>query len=634
MPDALQEDMGDVAKKMGLAELKIVDLSAPSATSHIPGELTLPLDIQGERKAVHMRISQEDSNHSSSIFHAELNEFPIFAGLILMLSLVFLTGGFIFFYIYKPLQRLSDIIRQRHKIDGTTLARVQAKGEIKEFAEALRESWSENVVLERERAAWNTAKQVAHDIRSPLAALNSVLKDLSQLPEEKRILMRSAVGRIGDIANSLIEKNREAASVASGTEPSAREAPTTGSAQLVSSLVDSLVTEKRLQFRSQLSVEIDSRFDPSSYGLFASVPPSEFKRVISNLVNNAVEALPRKGMVTVLLASNGDSIEIRVQDNGKGIHTDVLERLGQRGETHGKPGGSGLGLYHAKTSVESWGGSLTIASEPGKGTTVTIRLPRAHSPEWFVSSLAISPGASIIVFDDDASIHQVWQGRFESAHFKEHGIQVLHFSTPAELRSWARTDARTAKAPLYLMDYELTGYRETGLSLAEELGIGTRTILVTSRFEEKSILDDLLRIKARLIPKSLAGFVPICIEEETARERFDAVLIDNDPLTRMNWKMAASQSGRKLKSFSTVAEFLKEAPAISRETSVYVDAKLADGVNGAQESLRIHELGFQEIYLATGHEAARFSAYKHLRGVVGKDPPWNEDSTLTPRPPD
>ncbi|OGR46075.1 MAG: hypothetical protein A2X37_06185 [Elusimicrobia bacterium GWA2_66_18] len=466
------------------------------------------------------------------------------------------------------------------------------------------------------------AAQVAHDIRSPVAALDTVLKDLSQLPEEKRVMIRGAVGRIRDIANNLLEQNRKEARGESGHEPAAA---VPGSAQLLSNIVDSLITEKRLQFRAQIGIEIDSRLDPSSYGLFAAIPPSEFKRVLSNLINNAVESLPEKGLVTVQLAANGDSTEIRVQDNGKGIPQDVLARLGQRGETHGKAGGSGLGLYHAKTSVGSWGGSLIIDSELGKGTAVTIRLPRARPPEWFVSGLVLSPGAPIVVLDDDASIHQVWQGRFESVHVKDHGVEVLHFSTPAELRSWARTDARAAKDPLYLLDYELVGYRDTGLSLAEELGIGARTILVTSRYEEKGVLADSLRLKARLIPKSLAGFVPIRIKKDEVPERLDAVLIDDDPLTRMTWTMAATRSGKKFQSFSTVAEFFKEAPAISHETPIYIDADLADGVNGAQESLSVRDLGFQDIHLATGHEAARFAAYKHLRGVVGKEPPWSQE---------
>ncbi len=556
-------------------------------------------------------------------------------GFIALLSLVIvLVGGirFINGELMALSDRLSGVLDRMSRLGVEQLEEIENTGDEQDVAQVkeifdLRRRIVEILVNSRElieqAAAARIEAQVAHDIRSPLAALDSVLKDLSQLPEEKRVLIRSAVGRIRDIANNLIEKNRAAARIASGPESAAHEAlAESGSAHLLSGIIDSLVSEKRLQFRSQLGVEIDSRLDPSSYGLFAAVPPSEFKRVISNLINNAVEALSGKGLVTVRLASSGDSTEIRVRDNGKGIPPDMLARLGQRGETHGKPGGSGLGLYHAKTSVESWDGRLTIESEPGKGTTMTISLPCARPPEWFVSELPIAPGAAVVVLDDDASIHQVWQGRFESAHVKNHGVEVLHFSTPAELRSWARTDARAAKNTLYLMDYELLGYRETGLSLAEELGIGARTILVTSRFEEKGVLADSLRLKARLIPKSLAGFVPIHIEKENVPERYDAVLIDDDSLVRMTWKMAAARSGKRFQSFATVAEFLKEAPAVGRETPVYVDADLADGVNGAQESVMIHELGFQEIYLATGHEAAKFAAYKHLRGVIGKEPPW------------
>jgi len=262
---------------------------------------------------------------------------------------------------------------------------------------------------------------------------------------------------------------------------------------------------------------------------------------------------------------------------------------------------------------------------------VTIRLPLARPPEWFVSALEMTSGAAVVVLDDDTSIHQIWQRRFESADGENHGVEVLHFSTPSELRSWVRATGRTPEATLYLMDFELVGYRETGLSLAEELGIEARTILVTSRFEEKDVLADALGLKVRLIPKSLAGFVPIRIEPPKAPERLDAILIDDDPLARMTWSLAASRSGKKFQSFPTVADFLRGASTVGLETPIYVDAELGEGVDGAQESMRIRDIGFQEIYLATGHEAAKFADFKHLCGVVGKEPPWLEPSPTAPR---
>ena len=88
--------------------------------------------------------------------------------------------------------------------------------------------------------------------------------------------------------------------------------------------------------------------------------------------------------------------------------------------------------------------------------------------------------------------------------------------------------------------------------------------------------------------------------------------------------MTASRLGKKLRAFSTAAEFFTAVAGIDRATPVYVDSELGDGVKGDVESLRIHELGFGEIYLATGHEPGKFAGLAHLRGVIGKGPPWSD----------
>ena len=76
--------------------------------------------------------------------------------------------------------------------------------------------------------------QVAHDIRSPLAALNTALKHLKELPEQERILIRNATRRISDIANNLLGKYK-----IRGNENITK-------AELASSLLDHLTSEKRV----------------------------------------------------------------------------------------------------------------------------------------------------------------------------------------------------------------------------------------------------------------------------------------------------------------------------------------------------------------------------------------------------
>jgi len=493
----------------------------------------------------------------------------------------------------------------------------------------------------------NLASQVAHDIRSPLSALDTMLKDVSQLPEEKRTIIRSAVSRIHDIANNLLEKNRQAKSPSSASSDSKST-----EICLLSSLIEPAITEKRLQFRSKIGVEIDSRLATSSYGLFAKIQPVEFKRMLSNLVNNAVEALDEKGSVILSLDHENERIIIKVQDTGKGIPPEILAKLGQRGETHGKVGGSGLGLYHARTTVESWGGSLKIESALGKGTTTTLTLPQATPPDWFVSELQLNPGTPVVILDDDTSIHQVWDGRFQSARVKEKGIEIIHFSTPKELRKWVRNNSNIVKNALCLFDYELLGYSETGLSLAEELNLGSQTILVTSRYEEKQILDNCIRLSVRMIPKALAGYVPIKIVDEGSRFTVEdkgsqlkaenkeldsspspslatnpsplaaAVLIDDDALVHMTWKMAAKHKGITLKAFKKADDFMNTLDQFSKDTPVYLDSELGDGVKGEDIAKTLHENGFTELYMETGHPPEKFAHLIWLKAVRSKEAPW------------
>lgn len=342
---------------------------------------------------------------------------------------------------------------------------------------------------ERNEALAEFAHQVAHDIRSPLAALEVASGDAVQLPDDQRRLIGGAVGRIRDIANSLLDKQR---SLAAGADIfRARQeggAPNEAEPVRLGGLVESLVAEKRIEYRSR-STALELRFDANA-DISARVQPAEFKRVLSNLINNSMEALSSgRGSVGVELSAQGDQAVVLIRDDGPGIPAEILAKLGRRGETHGKSGGSGLGLHYARACAESWGGTLGVASEPGKGTAVTLSLPKATAPE-----------------------------------------------------------------------------------------------------------------------------------------RMDAVLIDDDALVRATWKIAAKKSGKTLRAFSAPSEFLIESGPIDRATPVYIDSDLGESIRGEAEALKIHGLGFREIYLATGHASDKFAGLAHLRGVVGKEPPWTREA--------
>lgn len=322
------------------------------------------------------------------------------------------------------------------------------------------------------KAVSDMAAQVAHDIRSPLAALGAATKDLA-VPGDQRTLVDGSIRRIHSIADDLLNRYR-----------SPEKTPRTSlETCALTGLVEQVLAEKRIQHKDRAGVKIE--FGLSDSGARAAVDPKELQRIISNLVNNAVEAFGESGTVSVGVASHEGKVWINVSDDGGGIPPEILERLGQKGETHGKEGGTGLGLYHARTSVESWGGSLAIASAVGSGTKVTISLPVAAKPS-------------------------------------------------AGLR---------------------------------------------------------------------------------------AVLLDDDPLVHMNWKMAARAAGADLKLFKTSQELSVAAETLPRDIPLYIDSELGDGAKGEDIAKELYDKGFTDITMATGHDAVKFAYLPWLK-TAGKEPPW------------
>jgi cell cycle sensor histidine kinase DivJ len=111
------------------------------------------------------------------------------------------------------------------------------------------------------------------------------------------------------------------------------------------------------------------------------------KQIVLNLVSNALKFTPRGGSVTVMAQSHDRDLEITVSDTGVGIAEADLERLGrpfeQAGDALQRARGAGLGLSLVRAFSELHGGSMSIESRLGEGTSVLVRLPvmASTSPE-------------------------------------------------------------------------------------------------------------------------------------------------------------------------------------------------------------------------------------------------------------
>lgn len=469
------------------------------------------------------------------------------------------------------------------------------------------------VEAEREAQYVATASQVAHDIRSPLAALVSVNEDLGGISEQKRMVLRSAVDRIQDIANHLLESSRKKRKAPPGDR--------SGESGLLSATVEELISEKRFRLRSHLDVRILSQISNEAFGVFVRMETLKIKRVLSNLLDNAIEAIQGKGSIRVNLDVKNGFAELVIEDDGSGIAPEVLPKLMLRGATFGKPEGTGLGLYHAKKSIEEAKGRLSLSSALGVGTKVAIALPVSPAPDWFAACLELGSVSRVVVLDDDSSIHHLWRARYLDVDSRSPGTTWCHLHSEPEFREWCTDELAQVASDqnLFLVDYELIGSPSSGLDLIEAFSLHRQSVLVTSRHEDPQVRERARKMGVRILPKILSGSVPIVFGR--ADGAGDAVvLIDDDVLVRQAWKMAGARRGRKVYAYSNLAEFTEAAPSLPKNLPIYIDLDLGEAQNGIEVARRLHAQGYLALYLATGHVDTDVSAYRWIRGVVGKAP--------------
>lgn len=402
----------------------------------------------------------------------------------------------------RPIRRKSQeqLLKFLSRSRNSSLNETEDK--LSEFEQAIRAETEELVRLRNEAALTSAARQLAHDIRSPLSALNMVLGSMrDEVPEKKRLVIRSAAQRINDIANNLLSGR------ANGDVQNVRQTATA----MLSPLVDSVISEKRTQYRNLQQTEIQIDLS-QGYGLFVKLNSVELSRVISNLVNNTVEAFKgNPGKVSVSVQRDGKSAIVTVEDNAGGIPAEVMNRLGERGTTFGKPDGSGLGLYHAHKAMAEMGGRLIIESKLGVGTKVKMVWPAVEAPAWFTQELKVGK-RQIVSVDDDETIHLVWAERLKSIRTNNDAKEPLTFLSPEQFLNWFDENQASMKDALFLVDYEFLNHAKKGLDFIEQLGIANSSVLVTSRFDEPSVCERAEKLGVKILPKNLAQYVPLAVE--------------------------------------------------------------------------------------------------------------------------
>ena len=219
----------------------------------------------------------------------------------------------------------------------------------------------------------NIAAQAAHDIRSPVMALESFANTFSQLEPSKLKIVSDAAKRVNNIADYLVDEYRSRFSNKIDSNAPNKDI---FDEQTVSELIQSLRDEKLLLQSDFRKYKINIHGD-IQYKIHDSKLQFELKRMISNLINNSIESFSdSSGKVDIMLSEDNNLYHIQVKDNGIGMPKEILPKIFDRGSTFNKSKGTGLGLAHAKDVVESVKGKISISSKEGFGTLVQIQIPK------------------------------------------------------------------------------------------------------------------------------------------------------------------------------------------------------------------------------------------------------------------
>ena len=216
--------------------------------------------------------------------------------------------------------------------------------------------------------AWGEmARQVAHEIKNPLTPMRLGMQHLRRAHGDARVdfdqVLEQNVDRMLAEIDRLDEIARAFSRYGMVPEEQAQAGPVD-----VAAVVEDVVRLEQLG-----AGEVAWSVDGAAAPVMALAREAELREVLLNVLENSRHA--ESAVVRVSLANSDSAVRIVVQDDGHGIAPDVLPRVF---EPHfsTRTSGSGLGLAISRRMIEGWGGGIDVASTPGEGTMVTIRLVR------------------------------------------------------------------------------------------------------------------------------------------------------------------------------------------------------------------------------------------------------------------
>ena len=301
------------------------------------------------------------------------------AGVLLGLILSFWTAG----RITRPVRALAASVRQVSAGDWGTRATVESRDEIGQLArdfnhmtEQLSEQRDRMIQAERVAAWRELARRLAHELKNPLFPLQITVENLQRARESSpeqfdEVFRESTTTLLAELDNlkTIIGRFSDFAKMPA---PHLEQVNLNEAARDVVKLFDA-------QIHAPGRPPVEVRLETEANLAAVAADSEQIRRALRNLVLNALDAMPKGGTLTIRTgnvngAANG-RVAIEVADTGAGLTREECERLFTPYYTT-KQHGTGLGLAIVQSVVSDHKGTISVESQPGRGTTFRIELNR------------------------------------------------------------------------------------------------------------------------------------------------------------------------------------------------------------------------------------------------------------------
>jgi signal transduction histidine kinase len=304
----------------------------------------------------------------------------VLAGAVAAVAIALTVAYFLSRSITLPIRRMKETAEQIAKGDLTPRVKIRSKDELRELAESLNTMADElqqkiEDLRRMDRIRTDFVANVSHELRTPLTLIKGYTETLQSeaIADKDRAgrfvsIIKEHTDRLGNIVEDLLTLSKLESS---------------------KDLVDRerfdlkvLIEDVALGFGHAIAskkqtLNVNSRGE----GFRINADRDKIEQVLVNLIDNAVKYTGENGQIELSVEALDREIRITVRDTGIGIAKEHLDRIFERFYRADKArsrklGGTGLGLSIAKHIVLAHNGKITIDSDLGKGTTVTVSVPK------------------------------------------------------------------------------------------------------------------------------------------------------------------------------------------------------------------------------------------------------------------